>query len=136
MYALDLRRYFSVADRHVVALQAAAAVTTGNPPFRILPGVGSELRGYSSVRFVDRCLLAVQAEYRIVPVWWRLGLAIFGGVADVADSVGSFDFSEPKWAVGFGIRFLLYRDEKITIRQDFGFGRDSSGDYLDLNEAF
>ena len=102
----------------------------------MLPGVGRELRGYSSVRFVDRSVVALQAEYRIVPVWWRLGLTLFGGVAEIADTLDSFSFREPKWAVGVGIRFLLFRVEKITIRQDFGFGRDSSGDYLDLNEAF
>jgi hypothetical protein len=135
-YTLDLRRYFSPAKRHVLALQAGATVTTGDPPFRLLPGVGSDLRGYSSVRFVDRCLLMLQAEYRVVPIWWRLGLTLFGGVADVAHDLGAFDFADPKWAVGVGVRFLLYRDEKITVRQDFGFGRDSSGDYLDLNEAF
>ena len=79
---------------------------------------------------------AVQAEYRAVPVWWRLGFVVFAGVGEVAETLNTFSLDDPKYAVGLGIRFLLFSKEKITVRQDFGFGRDSFGDYLDLNEAF
>ena len=71
-----------------------------------------------------------------MPVWWRLGFVVFAGVGEVTERLDNFSLSDPKYAVGFGIRFLLFSKEKITIRQDFGFGKGSSGDYLDLNEAF
>ena len=34
------------------------------------------------------------------------------------------------------MRFLLKRDERIDIRLDMGFGRNSSGVYFTLEEAY
>ncbi|MEZ4701464.1 MAG: BamA/TamA family outer membrane protein [Rhodothermales bacterium] len=135
-YSLDLRQYLTLTGRHVLALQAIATLSTGELPFRMLPGVGENLRGYGSMRYIDNDCLVLQAEYRIVPIWWRLGLTVFGGVGEVAGRMADFSFDRPKWAVGIGLRFLLFTEERVTIRQDFAFGRDASGDYLDLNEAY
>jgi outer membrane protein assembly factor BamA len=135
-YTLDLRHYMTISGPQVLALQLATTLTTGSVPFRMLPGIGEQLRGYNSMRYIDKDRIVLQAEYRVVPVWWRLGLTVFGGLGEVADRIEDFSFSRPKWAVGVGLRFLLFAEEKVTIRQDFAFGLDSSGDYLDLNEAF
>jgi hypothetical protein len=131
-----MRWYRTVVATHVLALQASFTVTDGAPPFRMLPGVGNVIRGYASTRYIDNNRIGVQAEYRAVPVWWRLGFVAFAGVGEVAHRLRDFRLNDPKVAVGFGLRFLLFSKEKITIRQDFGFGKGSSGDYLDLNEAF
>lgn len=133
---VDLRQYMTVAGPVSVAFQAVLTVTDGKVPFRTMPNVGEVVRGYATARYIDRQRWAIQAELRAIPVWWRLGLAVFGGVGDVADRVGEFDTNDLDWAIGVGVRFLMYPRERITVRQDFAFGRDSSGDYLDLNEAF
>jgi len=137
-FSFDLRKYLSLSRQssHVLALQGIVSVANGTVPFRSLASVGSTLRGYSSVRYIDRNQLALQAEYRFVPIWRRLGATIFAGAGDVFNRVDDLHLDRMKFSVGFGIRYLFSRSEKINIRLDYGFGKESSGDYLDLNEAF
>ena len=135
-FTLDLRRYFQIHSSHVLALQGVLSIADGNLPFRMLSSVGSTLRGYSTVRYIDRNLAALQAEYRLVPVFGRFGFAGFAGVADVFDRTGDLSLDKLKFSAGIGIRYLFSRSEKINIRLDYGVGKDSSGDYIDLNEAF
>ena len=35
-----------------------------------------------------------------------------------------------------GIRYLFSRDEKMNIRLDFAYGKDSYGMYITIGEAF
>lgn len=133
---VDLRRYFSFHPAHALAVQAIGIATGGTVPFRMLPSAGSTLRGYSTVRHIDRNLVALQLEYRVVPVAWRLGMVAFGGVGEVFDRPADIQLNKLKFAAGIGLRYQFSRPEKINIRFDYGLGRDSSGDYIDLNEAF
>jgi hypothetical protein len=94
------------------------------------------MRGYYLGRFRDRNMIAVQAEYRIVPIWWRLGAVVFGGFGDVADEPGDFALGDLKYSIGGGFRFLLIPAERIALRADFGFGDGDSGFYITLGEAF
>lgn len=137
-FSLDLRKYLNLSRKssHVLALQGMVSVATGTVPFRSLASVGSTLRGYSSVRYIDRNQMALQAEYRFVPIWRRLGATIFAGAGDVFNRVDDLHPDRLKFSVGFGIRYLFSRSEKINIRLDYGFGKESSGNYLDLFEAF
>lgn len=103
-------------------------------PFRVPSSIGSTLRSYSSVRYIDRNLLAFQAECRIVPLWRRVGAVVFLGAGDFFDKMEDLHFNRIKFSAG--IRYLFSRSVKINIRLDYRFGKNSSGDYLDLNEAF
>ena len=40
------------------------------------------------------------------------------------------------YSYGFGLRFLLIKQEGINLRADFGFGSDQSAFYLGFGEAF
>jgi len=133
---VDMRRYVALSKTQVLAFQGVAQHTTGTPPFWMLSGVGTVIRGYPIPRYVDKSMVAVQVEYRVVPVWWRLGVAVFAGVGQVADSLPAIKFDNLKYAVGLGLRLQLFKQEKMNVRLDYGFGRDSSGDYIDLPEAF
>lgn len=133
---VDLRQYVAVTGPVTAAFQVALAMSDGEVPFRVMPNVGDIVRGYATTRYIDRQRWAAQVEIRAIPVWWRLGLAVFGGAGGVAGRVGDFRTDDLNWAVGIGLRVLMYPRERITIRQDFAFGQGSSGDYLDLNEAF
>ncbi len=133
---LDLRRYVTIAGPVHAAVQALFTASTGDVPFRVLPGVGEAVRGYPGTQYIGRQRWALQAEIRAIPVWWRLGFAVFAGMGDVADRVGDFRFDDVHFAVGAGIRVLMFPAERITIRQDFAFAPGAGGDYLDLNEAF
>jgi len=138
-YLLDLRRYFSVGSRKVVALRATGMARSGTAPFDFLPQLGGDslLRGYFQGRFTDRQLMALQAEYR-GPVWWRFAWVAFGGVGQVADDWGGFASDGFKTSVGGGLRFLLSAQENLFLRADYGLGltEGSTGFYLSLGEAF
>ncbi len=137
-YTLDLRRYLTTFASQTLALQVVAGISTGSPPFNQLAKLGGEalMRGYYDGRYRDKNVIVVQAEYRIIPIWRRLGLVGFLGLGDVANEVSAFRLSDFKYSAGGGIRFLLNRAEGITLRLDFGFGRGTSGMYITLGEAF
>jgi len=62
---------------------------------------------------------------------------VFAGAGDVFGSPESdISFSNLKYSYGFGLRFLFNRQERINLRADFGFGRDTRGVYFGLEEAF
>jgi outer membrane protein assembly factor BamA len=133
---LDMRFYIPLHSDQTIAIQGKAILSTGDVPFRMLSTVGNDLRGYSSVRHIDRHLIAIQAEYRVVPVAWRIGLTVFAGVGDVFERTSDIRLNRLKYNAGLGIRYIFSRSEKINIRFDYGIGRNSSGDYIDLTEAY
>jgi outer membrane protein assembly factor BamA len=137
-YVLDLRGYVDTMPDHVLALQGYFGFETGDPPFQHLFLFGGQdlMRGYYLGRFRDKNMIALQAEYRIVPILWRLGAVVFGGIGDVADEPSNFAIGDFKYSIGGGIRFLLIRAEGIALRLDFGFGDGDSGFYITLGEAF
>jgi outer membrane protein assembly factor BamA len=136
-YGVDLRKYIPLFSSHVLALQGVMNIITGGPPFQSLPELGGDsmMRGYYAGRYRDKNLLAGQVEYRI-PVWWRFGLVGFAGYGDVAGKVSHFKRKDFKYSAGWGIRYLLIRDEKINLRLDFGSGKGSSEFYINIGEAF
>ena len=136
-YDLSLRRYIPVFSSHVLAFQAEMSFRTGDPPFLLLAHLGGEgiLRGYAANRYLDKNLLAGQVEYRM-PVWRRFGVVGFAGYGDVADKLSHFEIRNFKYSFGWGIRYLFNRDEKINLRLDFGYGKNSSEFYISLAEAF
>ena len=77
----------------------------------------------------------MQAEYRY---WFtsKLGLALFGGIGDVAHQFNDFQLNQFKYSVGFGFRFTINSEELLTVRLDFGYGKNSSGFYVEVFEAF
>lgn len=134
--SMDVRKYFSISRIKTLAVRAEGIFSGGEVPFRMLPSIGGSLRGYSSARYIDRHMVSIQLEYRIVPVFWRLGLVVFAGTGDVFSNVDEIQFNNLKDMVGIGLRYVFFRDEKINIRFDVGIGRQSSGDYIDLSEAY
>ncbi len=133
----DLRKYFPVMARHVIAVQGVVNVVPGEAPFHKLAKLGGEeiMRGYYSGRYRDKAMVALQAEYRL-PVWRWLGAVGFAGLGEVADRLGGFRFSGFKSSVGAGLRFILNKRERTLIRLDFGWGRGTSGMYFTAGEAF
>lgn len=93
------------------------------------------MRGYFEGRFRDKSLLVFQAEYRM-PLFWRLGAVGFVGVGNVAEKFSQLDLGNLKSAYGIGLRFLFDRKERIQLRMDIGWGKNSSGFYFSIFEAF
>lgn len=137
-YTIDARKYFQVhPNRHILALQFFGQFTSGIVPFLQLSQLGSatSMRGYYQGRYRDKNLLATQAEYRL-PIWWRIGAAAFAGAGDVAPALDGFSFSTLKPSYGLGLRFMVNESEKVNIRLDYAWGKETSGFYLEITEAF
>jgi hypothetical protein len=135
---LDVRKYFSFSPAQVLGLEARVVLETGNPPFWAMSLLGGDsiMRGYYLGRYRDRNMICWQAEYRWTPAVWRLGAVGFLGFGEVADKVANFKLSDFKYSVGFGLRYILNKEQNINIRLDFGFGSGAFGVYVTGGEAF
>ena len=136
-FELNARRYWAFTPDHVLAVQTYYNGTGGNPPFFKLPalGGGSTMRGYFQGRYRDAHLFAIQAEYRQY-FWWRLGFVVFAGYGDVAEELTSLQMRHLKPTYGAGLRLLFDKEQKINLRIDIGFGKDTNGIYFGMEEAF
>jgi hypothetical protein len=122
----------------VLAYQAIARATTGDPPFQLLPAIGGQnlLRGVYDGRYRDRYALAGQAEYR-AHLWWRFGAVAFLGAGQVARRGGDFRIDGLHPTGGGGLRFTLDPRERMNLRVDYGMGQGgTSGLYITVGEAF
>jgi outer membrane protein assembly factor BamA len=136
-FVLDLRQYWEPWESNILAFQLYFEGAKGEVPFFNLPALGgsNRMRGYFYGRYRDDRYLTIQAEYRII-VWWRLGIVAFYGIGDVGPDFASFKLLDFKSSYGFGLRFVFDEEEKINIRMDVGFGKETSGIYFGLEEAF
>jgi outer membrane protein assembly factor BamA len=134
---LDARKFITVTDNQILALQALLTLAAGNVPFYTMSQLGGEynMRGYYQGRFRDRNMAVVQAEYRL-PVWWRFGLVVFGDAGEVAHTFGAFALNGLHYTYGGGVRFLVITRQRIGVRLDYGLASDSHELYLSINEAF
>jgi hypothetical protein len=137
VYNVDLRKYFSVATGHVVALQGFAYVSRGTPPFWRYAALGGRAhsRGYYKGRYLDHTLLSWQVEYR-PDIWRRLGAAVFAGFSDVGRGISDIELLDMKPTVGLGTRIRLGGRDGVKAQIDVAFGRDDIRFYMSLDEAF
>jgi len=137
-YHLEFRKYFRLSYSRCLAFQTRFLFQTGDPPFWRMGLLGGQesMRGYYLGRYRDKDLISLQAEYRWVPVFWRIGLAAFAGVGDVAATVGHFVPGRFKCTYGLGLRLVIDPKQRIHIRVDFGFAKNTSGVYFTAGEAF
>jgi outer membrane protein assembly factor BamA len=135
-YVVDVATYHKVNDRAIVALNYVVSMTGGTAPFSALSflGSGKRLRGYYEGRYRDDNMALIQAEAR-VNVWKRLAVVVFGGVGILGNDQRLFRTDDPKAAYGAGLRIRINNDG-LNIRADYGFGKQSTGLYLTLGEAF
>lgn len=136
-YVLDLRRFVALPRGQVLALQAKVRALSGDPPFYRLAALGGigVLRGLYEGRFRDKALAALQAEYRL-PIWRRLGAAVFAGVGEVAPSLQDFDTADLLYTGGVGLRLALDTKERINLRADLGISAYGLAPIVVITEAF
>ncbi|AIZ63106.1 hypothetical protein PK28_04315 [Hymenobacter sp. DG25B] len=138
----DARQYWVLGpkdvERTVLAGQVQGIFHGGTVPFRELANLGGErmMRGIYEGRFRDRQLVAAQAEVR-QQLFWRLRGVLFGGVGQVQPQVTDFRPGQFNLAGGAGLRIDVNRQDRLSIRIDYGVGSgESSGVYFAFNEAF
>ncbi|ANQ48085.1 BamA/TamA family outer membrane protein [Flammeovirga sp. MY04] len=140
---LDLRKYFDLSREKegasVLAFQGLTKQTFGdNTPFREMALMGglNMMRGVYEGRWRDQKMVALQSEFR-QHLFWRIGMTAFVGTANVFSTYENFDSQGFKFAGGGGLRFLINKKDKASIRVDYGIGSEkSSGLYLTFGEAF
>jgi hypothetical protein len=133
----ELRHFYEVAAGQIFAVQAGGEFMGGDVPFQNLARFGGQnvMRGYFDGRYRDKHMVGIQAEYRL-PVWWRLGLVGFAGVAQVTDQISHFGLKRFWFAGGAGVRFAWNPEERVNVRLDYGIGNNSDGMYITVTEAF
>lgn len=136
---LDMRYYTQPFKKSnsVLAFQFTMHFSHGDTPLQELGRLGGSesLRGYFEGRYTDRNLFVTQVEWRqkISRLW---GVTAFTGVGSVASSIGQFDISSLRPAVGVGVRFLIDPEEDLNLRLDFGAGQEKINYYFKIAEAF
>lgn len=139
----DTRFYKSFNKRNVLAAQLLGEFNFGGSiPFNQLALMGGKnmMRGYFLGRYRDKKMLATQIEYRMLPIKLgfteRWGATVFSSLGSVFDEFDTIDNYEFKWAVGAGLRFLLFQKKDIYARFDYAITPDENGFYLTIGEAF
>lgn len=138
-YEVDLRHYvgLNAEKERVLAFQFYADVARGSPPFYRLPALGGSniMRGYKSGKLRDRHYVAGQVEFR-THIRWRLGAVAFLGTGAVFEEFDKFSLDSLKPSYGIGLRFKFNQKENVNLRADLGFGKNTSGIYFGVAEAF
>ena len=133
---LDLRIYKTWADKFTWANRMINVFHFGNPPFYDYSFLGGDkfVRGYNYGRYRDKNLTSLQTEFRM-PLFWRFGLATFGGVSNLfADN---FKPGDSKFNYGLGMRFLVDKHDRTNLRLDYAIGEgENSGFYISFGESF
>ncbi|MCK9403352.1 MAG: outer membrane protein assembly factor [Chitinophagaceae bacterium] len=137
-FVLDLRKYFPIFSKQVLALQFFSFNNTGEVPVRSLASFGgaNKMRGYYEGRYKDMNQLVIQGEYRF-PVYKRFSAVAFAGGGNVSNQLRDYSLNDFKFSYGGGIRFALNKKEKLNLRIDYGIGQGkNNGFYLQLGEVF
>lgn len=136
-YRATFNSYHGFGSRQVLAYNLFSCTTAGRPPFygECIYGTNNELRGYVAGRYIDRNMLATQAEYRLrLP--WRFGMVVFGGLGGIAPSFGEFEADHLLPAGGGGLRFKISKKYNLNIRIDLAQGKDGHTFGMGIGEAF
>jgi outer membrane protein assembly factor BamA len=136
-YSFSFNRFSSLSRNQVLAYRFTACGVNGNAPFYALCmfGVKNDLRGYEAGRYLDRRMFATQLEYRLV-LPKRFGLVAFGGVGEVAPSLGKFNTDNLLPSAGAGLRFALSKKHHVNYRIDYAVGKNGHTWSMGVGEAF
>jgi hypothetical protein len=87
------------------------------------------LRGYYSNRFRGTKFYDLQGELRF-PIKGKFSGVGFADLGDITQS----EFYTLQSSFGGGVRFTIR--ENVTLRLDYGFGKDQNGLFFTFGEAF
>ncbi|MBR9859952.1 hypothetical protein GYB22_04240 [bacterium] len=137
VFNLDARHYRRLSKTTVLNTNFVYTGSYGVVPFRMLPFIGGPrfLRGYYYGRFRDKQMSLMRAELR-QDLFWRIGIAGFGGVGKVFHDVESLANYRLNYNYGAGLRIRIHDKSQANIRIDYGRTRDSHGLYIVYGEAF
>jgi hypothetical protein len=137
---IDLQQFVPLLhSQRVLAFRALAVLSDTSSgqevPFYLSPTYGglNVGRGYSTFRFRDRNMLALQGEYRY-QINLLMSGAIFVDSGQVAPRVGALGWSQFKTTYGTGVRFG--HGGAAALRFDVAFGGEGPTFIFGLGHAF
>ncbi len=132
---IDGRKYFHLNDIWETSFQVYHQSTLGDVPFYNYAQLGGTklMRGYFKGAYRDRHFSLVQTEIRRY-LHKRIVASVFGGIGSVGDQFMNYD--KLLGSYGVGLRCEIDSKERLRIRFDYARGYQSSGFYININEAF
>ncbi|MCB9245451.1 MAG: BamA/TamA family outer membrane protein [Flavobacteriales bacterium] len=136
-FLLDARAYLKLPAQAVLANRMLHRFNGSAVPYFDMSVAGGDdfVRGYFYGRFRDLNLSTLQSEARI-PLFWRLGLTVFGGYSYLFKH-SLTEQNAAKWNAGGGIRILMDKEQDVNLRLDYAGGENGqSGFYIAFGESF
>ncbi|MEX6156557.1 BamA/TamA family outer membrane protein [Providencia manganoxydans] len=132
---LQYAYYHELTEKTVVALDNYARFTTGDVPWSQLSLLGNSnrMRGYYEGRYRDNNIFTTQLELRH-KLDWRHGIVGWVGTGTMSDTPS--ELGEGHWLPSIGAGYRFEFKPRMNVRLDFGVGRNSTGFYFQVGEAF
>ncbi|BCN26711.1 BamA/TamA family outer membrane protein [Vibrio alfacsensis] len=131
----NYRLYQQWSDTTIIAMEVYSQSIFGDAPWFDYAQLGDDqrMRGYYQGQYRDKHQLSTQVELRHT-LSGRHGIVAWVGAGNIAPTY--HDLFESGWlpTVGVGYRFAF--KARINVRVDLGVGKDSTGFYFQINEAF
>lgn len=131
----NIRHYQPWSDSTIIAMEIYSQSIIGDAPWFDYAQLGDDqrMRGYYQGQYRDKHQLSTQIEARH-SLSNRHGVVAWLGTGNVAPSYSELFESDWLPTVGVGYRFAF--KARINVRVDLGVGKDSTGFYFQINEAF
>ncbi|EKO3853136.1 BamA/TamA family outer membrane protein [Vibrio harveyi] len=131
----NYRVYQQWSDTTIIAMEVYSQSIFGDAPWFNYAQLGDDqrMRGYYQGQYRDKHQLSTQVEIRHT-IAGRHGVVGWLGAGNIAPTY--HDLFKSSWlpTVGVGYRFAF--KARINVRVDLGVGKDSTGFYFQINEAF
>ncbi|EMR37409.1 BamA/TamA family outer membrane protein [Vibrio harveyi] len=131
----NYRVYQQWSDTTIIAMEVYSQSIFGDAPWFDYAQLGDDqrMRGYYQGQYRDKHQLSTQVEIRHT-IAGRHGVVGWLGASNIAPTY--HDLFKSGWlpTVGVGYRFAF--KARINVRVDLGVGKDSTGFYFQINEAF
>ncbi len=131
----NIRHYQMWSKDTIIAMEIYSQSILGDAPWfdYALLGDDQRMRGYYQGQYRDKNQISTQLEVRHT-INGRHGVVAWLGAGNVAEYYHQLFESDWLPTVGVGYRFAF--KARINVRVDFGVGKDSTGFYFQINEAF
>ena len=132
----ELRQFWATAEGSFIlgTRVRAEGVAGEDAPFFEQPYIG--LRGYARGQVRDDVTLWGELEARY-DLFWKIGVAAFGGVGWSADRFSEMFDTKTRWAGGFGLRYNLRPQDRLRLGVDLAWAVNGApAFYLRVGESF
>ena len=140
VYEADIRYYQKInRPGNTLAFRAYGRQATGKVPYSGMTLIGSAdlLRGYLNGQFRDKTGVAIMGEWRYMFLKKNGQLSKSGITTWLASGSVGENFGElNNWLPNTGIGYRLELQPRMNLRIDFGLGKNSTGLYFNMTEAF